>query len=109
VRYITGLRPGTVIKDDAIPALLRQQRQPTFVTINEKDFWKKVEIDERFSVVCFDWPDSKASLISESLRDLFNRAEFSTKQARMGKVVRVSDASVSYYCDKRSEVVVVSP
>ncbi len=45
VLFITDLRPGTIIKDDAIPALLRRQQQPTFVTINERDFWRKVTID----------------------------------------------------------------
>jgi len=35
---ITSLRPGTVIKDDAIPMLLRQIRDSTFVTINTTDF-----------------------------------------------------------------------
>jgi hypothetical protein len=44
VQFIMDLRPNTVIKDDAIPALLRLQNQPTFVTINERDFWKKVAI-----------------------------------------------------------------
>lgn len=39
VLFITDLRPNTIIKDDAIPGLLRQQIQPAFVTINEKDFW----------------------------------------------------------------------
>jgi hypothetical protein len=38
VQFIMDLRPNTVIKDDAIPELLRQQSQSTFVTINEKDF-----------------------------------------------------------------------
>jgi hypothetical protein len=37
-RFITDLRPGTVIKDEAIPGLLRQQHQATFLTINEPDF-----------------------------------------------------------------------
>lgn len=39
--FITDLRPNTVIKDDAIPKLLQQENQPTFVTINEQDFWRK--------------------------------------------------------------------
>ena len=108
VRFVTDLRPGTVIKDDAIPVLLRKESQPTFVTINAKDFWMKVEIDERFCLICFDWPDSKAALISESLRDLFQRAEFSTKHARMGKVIRVSETNVCYYTWKRSETIEIS-
>ena len=45
VRYILDLRPNSVIKDDAIPDLLRQQPQPTFVTINEQDFWRKIGAD----------------------------------------------------------------
>lgn len=35
---VTTLRPGTIIKDEAIPALLAQQNQPFFVTINVTDF-----------------------------------------------------------------------
>ena len=35
---IKQLRPNTRIPDEAIPALLRQARQPTFVTINTTDF-----------------------------------------------------------------------
>ena len=42
VQFITNIRPNTVIKDDAIPMLLRQLSQPTFVTINARDFWQRV-------------------------------------------------------------------
>jgi len=51
VCFVTELRPHTVIKDDAIPTLLGQQRQPTFVTINERHFWQKVAVDQSFCVV----------------------------------------------------------
>ena len=44
VRFITELRPSTVIKDDAIPSILRLERDATFVTINESDFWEVVDI-----------------------------------------------------------------
>ena len=57
VQFITELRPHTVIKDDAIPMLLRQQPQPTFVTINERDFWQRVAGDPRYCLVCFVWSD----------------------------------------------------
>ena len=52
VRFITDLRPGAVIKNDAIPILLRQQPHKTFLTINEVDLWRKVAIDAHFCVVC---------------------------------------------------------
>lgn len=47
VRFVTDLRPKSVIKDDALPELLRRQIQPTFITINEKDFWHKISVDIR--------------------------------------------------------------
>ena len=74
VRFIIDLRPNTVIKDDAIAGILQQQRQPTFVTINEQDFWRKIGIDHRFCVVCFTLSDARAGEIPEGLRDLHRGA-----------------------------------
>ncbi len=42
IRYITEFRPSSVIKDDAISELLLNVKQPTFVTLNYKDFWRKI-------------------------------------------------------------------
>jgi len=36
---VTTLRPRSIIKDDAIPILLRRTTLPTFITINVADFW----------------------------------------------------------------------
>ena len=108
IRFINDLRPNTVIKDDAIPQLLRQQDQPTFVTINERDFWRRVPIDNRYCVVCFTLPDSRASEIPRALRVLLVRAEFNTKARRMGKVIRVSDREVSFYTFNQREVRVLA-
>jgi len=100
VRYIIDLRPHTVIKDDGIPQLLRQQNQASFVTINERDFWRKVEIDDQFCLVCLTLPDSRVKEISQSLRIAFGLPEFNTKAKRMGKVIRVTDEGISYYTFK---------
>lgn len=108
VRFINELRPHTVIKDDAIPELLCQQSRPTFITINEKDFWRKVVITPYFCIVCFTLPDSRANEISPLLRSLFQRTEFKTKAQRMGKVIRVSGKEVSYYTFEEREVRVTS-
>lgn len=97
VCFITDLRPNIVIKDEAIPRLLQQQSQPTFVTINEKDFWRRVAINARFCVVCFILPDSRVHEIPSRLRSLFHHPAFKTKGERMGKVVRVGDEGISYY------------
>ncbi len=97
VVFITDLRPNTIIKDDAIPHLLHQQSEPTFVTTNERDFWRKIQADTDYCIVCFALPDSRAREIDGRLRELFSLSEFKTKAQRMGKVIRVSDAGVSYY------------
>ncbi|MCI0392049.1 MAG: hypothetical protein MOB07_25220 [Acidobacteria bacterium] len=72
VCFIHELRPQTVVKDDAIPALLRLQRQPTFVTINDHHFWRKVAASARCCVVCFDFSDAEARLIPPFLKRLLD-------------------------------------
>ena len=97
VRFIHELRLDTVVKDDAVPTLLRSQRQPTFVTINDDDFWRKVEADSRFCVVCFDFSDSEPKKIPPILKQLLRHPQFKTKAQRMGCVIRYTSKAVSYY------------
>jgi hypothetical protein len=97
VQFIIDLRPHTIIKDDAIPELLRQQPQPTFVTINERDFWRKTVVDYRYCIICFALSDARVREIPQSLRSLLRRPEFRTKAHRMGKVTRVTSEEISYY------------
>jgi len=99
VCFITDLRPNTVIKDDVIPKLLQQENQPTFVTINEQDFWRKAQTNRRFCIVCFALPDARAREIPPRLRRLFDHPLFDTKKKRMGKVIRVAEQEVRYYSD----------
>lgn len=107
IRNIIELRPHTVIKDDAIPGLLRQQSQPIFITINEKDFWRKVAIDNQYCIVCFAMPDSRANEIPKILRSLLRIPEFNTKAKRMGKVIRVTDKEISYYTFNERNVKII--
>jgi hypothetical protein len=97
VRFVLDLRPNSIIKDDAIADLLDEQDRPTFVTINERDFWQKIRVSRRFGVVCFALPDEHARIIPPKLRALLRRPEFRTKAQRSGKVVRVTDQEVRYY------------
>src|SRR5438309_1366 len=87
VKFITDLRPNSVIKDDNIPALLGAQRQPTFVTINERDFWQRMTLDRRFCVVCFPLSDSQAKAIPPLLRRLVRHPDFRAKSQRMGHMM----------------------
>ncbi len=85
VCFITDLRLATVIKDDGIPLLLQAQNQPTFITINEKDFWRKVAITQHFCVICFALSDARAIEISSILRSLLNQPLFATKKTADGR------------------------
>lgn len=94
---VKDLRPDTVIKDEAIPALLCQQRKPAFVTINVGDFWQKALIDQRFCVVCINTGDHVLR-VSSLLKLLFRNPDFKTKRQRAGHVFRISaDEEVRFY------------
>lgn len=95
------LRPGTIIKDDALPALLNQQSQATFVTNNVTDFWRIARADRRYCIIAFAVSQEQALEIPNLLRRLLRLAEFRTKARRMGKIIRVRPSVVEYYASDR--------
>jgi hypothetical protein len=97
VFVVKKLRPGRVIKDEAIPALLRQLKQPMFVTIDYMDFWRRIPADNAFCIVCLELPTERVDDIPVRLRQLLRLPEFKTKKARMGKVVLVRETRLQYY------------
>jgi hypothetical protein len=108
VLFINDIRPNTVIKDDAVPVLLRLLTQPAFITINTEDFWRKTPADIRYCMICFVLPDSRAVRIPGSLRELFHTEEFRTKSKRMGKVIRVTEGAIHYYSVNDSQMRTIS-
>ncbi|OGO40124.1 MAG: hypothetical protein A2Z03_12220 [Chloroflexi bacterium RBG_16_56_8] len=98
---VTALRPRSVIKDEAIPTLLRQAVQPTFVTINAEDFWRRIEPHRRYCIINIALPKERALETPLLLQRLFRLSEFKTKAARMGKVVRITPTRVDYYGSDR--------
>ena len=97
VLIVKQLRPDTVIKDEAIPELLRRVKQPTFVTINYADFWRHLSAEPSFCLVCFKLTADQAEEIPDLLRRLLRLPEFGTKRARMGKMTLVSRRGIQYY------------
>ena len=93
VVFITDLRPGTVIKDEAIPMLLAQANEPTFVTINTIDFWQKIAPSRNFCLICIAVPDSQAGLVPELVRRLLRRRKYRTRSSRLGNVFRLTPSS----------------
>jgi hypothetical protein len=94
---VTALRPASIIKDDAIPDLLRSVGEPTFVTMNWADFWHRTAAHRGFCLVGFTLPSKRAEEIPALLRRLFRLPTFRTKAAQMGKVARVGEEQVAYY------------
>jgi len=78
VDVITQLRPGTIVKDDAVPALLRQARRPTFITINVSDFWlhRWRLCAKAYCIVCFKLTSEKIYQLPGLLRKLLRVPEF---------------------------------
>jgi hypothetical protein len=96
VQRLRDLRPGEVIKDDRVPVLLRQLRQPTFVTI-DMGFWNRGLRDARYCILCFPLRNEKQYELPGLLRRLLRLPEFRTKRARMGKVAQVSPTHIEYW------------
>ncbi len=94
---LTTLRPNTVIKDHAIPALLLKVAQPTFITTNVADFWKKVQPHNAYCMVTIALPKERMREVPALLRRLFRHSDLKTKAARMGKVVRLTSNRIKYY------------
>lgn len=76
--------------------ILRQLRQPTFVTI-DMGFWNAGLRDAHYCILCFPLPSDEQHAIPGLLRQLFRLPEFATKAARMGKVARISQAQIDYW------------
>jgi hypothetical protein len=85
---VTILRPGTIIKDNAIPMLLLQSTQPTFVTINVTDFWRKVPAHQGYCIVGLILPTERVYEVPQLLRSVLQSPRFKTKISRMGSIIR---------------------
>src|SRR5262249_18795883 len=97
VCYLTDLRPGTVIKDEGIPQLLRQCKGATFVTTNVPDFWQRILAHTQYSIVCLSLPNERLHQLPTLLRRLFQLRELRTIAGRMGKVIRATSEQIQYY------------
>lgn len=94
---VRDLRPRTVIKDDAVPALLCGERFPMFLTTNAVDFWRRVAAHRRYCIICVPFPNERQDEIPDLLFRLLYHRSFRTIKQRMGKVIRVTWSDIRYY------------
>lgn len=104
VADMTQLRPHTVIRDEAMPMLLRTARRPTFVTINVGDFWRQMVPDRRFCVACCALSHTHALEVSVLLRRFFALDRSRTQQQRLGTIARLSVHQVQYSTSPAREI-----
>jgi hypothetical protein len=97
IGYITEIRPSSVVKDDAIPELLLNVKQPTFVTINYKDFWRKIAAHRGYCVICIELPNERWAEVSPILRSILRHSDFRSKDSRMGKVISWKGEATKHY------------
>ncbi len=108
VIFINDLRPGTVIKDEAVPSLLQRVKQPTFITINHIDFWRRVPANPAYCIVCLKLTVESVNELPHWLRLLFRLAEFKTRNARMGKVILADHRRIKYYGVRENQINIVN-
>ena len=96
VQKLEDLRPSEVIKDDRIPLLLHELKQPTFVTI-DVGFWNRNLLDPNYCILYFALQDQQQSQLPDMLRRLLRIIKFKTKDIRMGKIAKVSTRSIEYW------------
>jgi hypothetical protein len=92
VNVVQELRPHTLIPDDDIPKLLREAKDPTFVTINYADFWKGVRPERAFCIICLRLTLDRKYEVPDIVRALLSLPEFDTKQKRMGTILSWQDS-----------------
>ncbi len=97
VAILTELRADSKIPDEATGALLRTVKQPTFVTINVKHFWRVIRANARFAVVAIELPAARVDEVSDYLRRFLKTKPFETKAGRMGVVVLLRPTRIELY------------
>ncbi len=97
VASINEFRSDTVVKDDAVPTLLRTVKQPTFLTTNVSDYWGKMPAHPAYCIICFNLPNERILEIPRLLRMVLRFAEFKTKAARMGRIIQIKHHRIEYY------------
>jgi hypothetical protein len=94
---INSLRLDTVVKDDAVPAILRTIKHPTFLTTNVSDYWRKMPAHEAYCIICFELTTEQNIEIPRLLRAVLGFKEFKTRAGRMGKILHVRHNHIDYY------------
>ena len=100
-RWVTAqllreVRPDEHILDDRVPEILLTLKQPTFVTLDQ-GFWDRRLCHPGYAILYFALRRDQQTLLPGLLRALLRRPEFRTRASRMGKVARVGTANLAWW------------
>ena|SRR2546426_4087827 len=107
VLTIQELRPNEQILDDRIPQILRALRHPTFVTIDQ-GFWNRRLCHPAYCILHFPLRDDQQSRLPGLLRALWRLPEFRVRKRRMGKVARIGLKEIQYWQFRAPELQTLS-
>ena len=93
---IRDRRPHGQILDPEIPTLLRELRQPTFVSINYHDFFHRQFLHAAYSIVCLRLEQNEARRVPDLLRDVLRMPAYRTKAQRMGKIISWTETGITH-------------
>ena|SRR5438445_7381228 len=93
---LVELRPNELLLDDRIPEVLLTLSKPTFVTIDQ-DFWDRRLCHPDYCILYFALRDDQQEQLPQMLRSLFKQKGFDTRTARMGRVARVGFRDIAYW------------
>jgi hypothetical protein len=97
------LRPDEIVLDDRVPQILLTLKQPTFVTIDQ-GFWNRRWCHPKYCILYFALRDDQQELLPALLRALLRQPEFRSRASRMGRVARVSSASIESWSFQASQM-----
>jgi hypothetical protein len=100
-QFVRFLRPGEIVLDERIPEILLTLKQPTFITIDQ-GFWSRRWCHPGYCIVYFALRNDQQELIPQLLRELLHKPDFRSRASRMGRVARVSSASIEYWSAQQS-------
>src|SRR2546422_11008934 len=69
---VREFRPFGRLLDEEIPDYLLQLKQPTFLTINYRHFWKRELVHARYCLVCLKLQQSEAPRTPGALREVLS-------------------------------------
>lgn len=94
---IRASRPHGQILDPEIPALLRKLRQPTFVTINYRDFFNRQFLHADYCLACFKLEQQEQDRLPDLLRGILRLPDYRTKARRMGKIISWTESGITHF------------